>query len=105
MKRDRSLFDRIVHIIVFRGKEIETFFFLAAIICAICFPFVKVNYDLSKYLPQFAQTKQALDVMEDEFGYPGMARIMVEDVSLQEAKKIRQQISDLEGVDLVIGPD
>jgi predicted RND superfamily exporter protein len=105
MKRDRSLFDRIVHFIVFRGKEIEIFFFLTAIICAICFPFVKVNYDLSKYLPQFAQTKQALDVMEDEFGYPGMARIMVEDVSLQEAKRIRQQISDLEGVDLVIGPD
>ncbi|WP_313186503.1 efflux RND transporter permease subunit [Lacrimispora sp.] len=105
MKKDKSLFDRIVHIIVFKGKEIEIFFFLTAIICAICFPFVKVNYDLSKYLPQFAQTKQALDVMEDEFGYPGMARIMVEDVSLPEAQKIRQQISDLEGVDLVIGPD
>ena len=60
---------------------------------------------MSKYLPHFAQTKQALDVMEDEFGYPGMARIMVKDVSLQEAKKIRQQISDLDGVDLVIGPD
>uniref|UniRef100_UPI000AC93CAC hypothetical protein n=1 Tax=Clostridium sp. NkU-1 TaxID=1095009 RepID=UPI000AC93CAC len=87
MKRDRSLFDRIVHFIVFRGKEIEIFFFLTAIICAICFPFVKVNYDLSKYLPQFAQTKQALDVMEDEFGYPGMARIMVEDVSFRKQKE------------------
>ena len=75
MKRDRSLFDRMVHIIVFRGKEIETFFFLAAIICAICFPFVKVNYDLSKYLPQFAQTKQALDVMRmrlDMLEWPGL---------------------------------
>ncbi len=105
MKKDKSLFNKIVHIIVFRGREIEIFFFLTAIICAICFPFVKVNYDLSKYLPQFAQTKQALDVMEDEFGYPGMARIMVKDVSLPEAKRIRQQISDLEGVDLVLGPD
>ncbi len=66
---------------------------------------MKVNYDLSKYLPQFAQTKQALDVMEDEFGYPGMARIMVKNVSLQEAKRIRSKISDLEGVDVVIGPD
>ncbi|WP_077611017.1 efflux RND transporter permease subunit [Clostridium sp. Marseille-P2415] len=105
MKKDRSLFNKIVHFIVFKGKSIETVFFLGTFICAVCFPFVKVNYDLSEYLPQFAQTKQALDVMEDEFGYPGMARIMIRDVSLQEAKKIRGQISDLKGVDLVIGPD
>ncbi len=105
MKKDISLLDKIVHFIVFRGKTIETFFFLGTIICAVCFPFVKVNYDLSEYLPQFAQTKQALDVMEIEFGYPGMARIMVQNVTLQEAKSIREQISDLEGVDLVIGPD
>lgn len=105
MKKDSDLLNKIVHFIVFRGKAIETFFFMGTIICAVCFPFVKVNYDLSKYLPQFARTKQALDVMEDEFGYPGMARIMVKDITLQEAKKIRDQISDLEGVDLVVGPD
>ena len=105
MKNDKSLLDRIVHGIVYRGKMIETVFFLGAVICAICFPFVKVNYDLSKYLPEFAPTKQALDVMEREFGYPGMARVMVKDVTLQEAKSIRDQISGLDGIDLVIGPD
>lgn len=105
MEKDRRFFNKFVHFIVYKGKIIESIFFLGAVICAVCFPFVKVNYDLSKYLPQFAQTKQALDVMEDEFGYPGMARIMVKDVSLQEAKRIREQISNLEGVDVVIGPD
>ncbi|MDW2800537.1 MMPL family transporter [Clostridium boliviensis] len=105
MNKSRSIFDKLVHFIVFKGKIIESIFFAATVICAACFPFVKVNYDLSKYLPQFAQTKQALDVMEDEFGYPGMARIMVQDVSLQEAERIRTQISDLEGVDVVVGPD
>ena len=105
MEKDRRFFDKFVHFIVFKGKIIESIFFTGAVICAICFPFVKVNYDLSKYLPQFAQTKQALDVMEDEFGYPGMARIMVKDISLQEAKRIRERISNLEGVDVVIGPD
>ena len=57
------------------------------------------------YLPDFAPTKQALDVMEAEFGYPGMARIMVKDVSLQEAKRIREEISAVDGVDLVLGSD
>ncbi|WP_349669127.1 MMPL family transporter, partial [Lacrimispora sp.] len=105
MKKNRSFFDKFVHFVVFKGKLIESVFLAGTIICAVCFPFVKVNYDLSKYLPQFAQTKQALDIMEDEFGYPGMARIMVKNVSLQEAKRIRSKISDLEGVDVVIGPD
>lgn len=105
MEKNRSFFDKFVHFVVFKGKLIESVFLTGTIICAVCFPFVKVNYDLSKYLPQFAQTKQALDVMEDEFGYPGMARIMVKNVSLQEAKRIRSKISDLEGVDVVIGPD
>lgn len=99
------MLERLAHFIVKRGKAIERFFIAATIICAVCYPFVGVNYDLSKYLPDFAPTKQALDVMEEEFGYPGMARIMVKDVTLQEARTIRQQISDVEGVSLVVGPD
>lgn len=105
MKSGKSLFQTVVHLIVYKGKLIERLFMIAVIICAVCFPFVKVNYDLSKYLPAFAPTKQALDVMEDEFGYPGTARIMVKDISLQEAKRIRSQIAEVDGVDLIIGAD
>lgn len=103
--KKQSFFDRVVHLIVNKGKHIERIFLTVTVVCAICFPFVGVNYDLSKYLPDFAQTKQALDVMEDEFGYPGTARIMVKDVSLQEAKAIRKRISEVDGVELVVGAD
>lgn len=99
------MLEKLAHFIVIKGKIIEKFFFLATFICAVCYPFVGVNYDLSKYLPDFAPTKQALDVMEEEFGYPGMARIMVKDVTLAEARNIRKKISNVEGVDLIIGPD
>lgn len=105
MKNDNKFFEKIVHFIVYKNRMIEQFFLIATVICAICFPFVKVNYDLSKYLPGFAPTKQALDVMEEEFGYPGMARVMVKGVSLQETKQIRDQIAELDGVNLVLGPD
>lgn len=96
---------KVAHFIVQRGRIIEKFFIAMTILCAVCYPFVGVNYDLSKYLPDFAPTKQALDVMEKEFGYPGMARIMVKDVTLPEARTIRQRISQVDGVDLVVGPD
>ena len=96
---------KMAQFIVQRGRIIEKFFIAMTIFCAVCYPFVGVNYDLSKYLPDFAPTKQALDVMEQEFGYPGMARIMVKDVTLPEARTIRQRISRVDGVDLVVGPD
>ncbi len=96
---------KMAHFIVQRGRIIEKFFIAMTVLCAVCYPFVGVNYDLSKYLPDFAPTKQALDVMEKEFGYPGMARIMVKDVTLPEARTIRQRISRVDGVDLVVGPD
>lgn len=96
---------KMAHFIVQRGRIIEKIFIAMTILCAVCYPFVGVNYDLSKYLPDFAPTKQALDVMEKEFGYPGMARIMVKDVTLPEARTIRQRISRVDGVDLVVGPN
>ena len=55
---------KMAHFIVQRGRIIEKFFIAMTILCAVCYPFVGVNYDLSKYLPDFAPTKQALDVME-----------------------------------------
>jgi len=99
------MLEKMAHFIVHRGRIIEKIFIAATIICAVCYPFVGVNYDLSKYLPDFAPTKQALDVMEEEFGYPGMARIMVKGVTMQEARTIRQRIADVEHVELVVGPD
>lgn len=98
-------FDSIINIIVTKRSKIEKIFLAAVIISAICFPFVGINYDLSTYLPDFAPTKQALNVMEDEFGYPGLARVMLKDVTLQEAKSVREKISKVDGVSLVIGPD
>lgn len=100
-----KVLDRLLTSAVKRRKWIEKIFVFATLICICCYPFVGVNYDLSEYLPDFAPTRQALDVMEREFGYPGMARIMVKDVSLYEAKAIRTKIAKVEGVDMVVGPD
>ena len=96
-------FEKIINFIVEKSHVVELIFAILVFISVICYPFVGVNYDLSKYLPEFAPSKQALEVMEDEFGYPGMARIMVEDVSLYEAGRIKDKIQEVEGVDLVLG--
>ena len=74
--------EKIIHFIVYEGRKIEKAFIAMLLVFAVCFPLVGVNYDLSKYLPQSAPSREALTVMEEEFGYPGMARIMLREVSL-----------------------
>ncbi|MGI6605600.1 MAG: efflux RND transporter permease subunit [Peptococcia bacterium] len=95
----------IVNFIVYRGKLIEKIFAVLFLISAICFPFVQINYDLSKYLPAEMPSKQGIDLMEKEFGYPGTARVMIDDVSLYEAKIYKDRIANIDGVDMVMWAD
>ena len=97
-----QLIHRLADDIVEHGRGIERMFILIFLCCAIMSPFVVVNYDLSEYLPETAQSEQGLRLMEEEFGYPGTARLMIEDVSLYQAKSIKKQIEALSQVDQVL---
>lgn len=94
-----------VDLIIHSRRLIEKVFTVLIIFSLICIPMVGVNYDLTKYLPDSSPSAQALDIMEDEFTYPGMGRVMLEDVTLYEAKNIKDRIADVEGVDMVMWCD
>jgi len=53
---------------------------------------VNVNYDITKYLPDNIETTNALKIMEQEFGELGQAFLMVEDIDIQTALKIKADI-------------
>jgi len=59
---------------------------------------VKINYDGSSYLPSDSNTKQALVVMNDEFGNYGACEIMVDDISQIEALEIYQNLIQTQGI-------
>jgi predicted RND superfamily exporter protein len=75
--------------IVFLGLSIASIFAMLR---------VNINYDLTKYLPDESQTKIALDVMEEEFGLNGVANIIIDDISVEEAMQLRDEFSKIEGV-------
>lgn len=87
--------------IVSGRKFIETVFIIATFLCILQVPFVKVNYDLTEYLPDDAVSRKAINLMEHEFGFPGTARIMINDVSIYEAYVYKQMIEKTDGVDMV----
>lgn len=101
----KSMVDRLISFIVRRRNYIEKFFILMIVLSAVLSLMVRVNYDLTKYLPSWAPTKQGIDVMEAQFGYPGTARVMVKDVSVYEAKLYKEKIAKLDGIDSVSWAD
>ncbi len=87
--------------IVRHREKIMRGFIILAVICAFCIPFIHVNYDLTSYLPDDMESKKAINIMEEEFGYPGTARIMIENVTPYEAQLYQEMMEHVDGVDMV----
>lgn len=67
---------------------------------------VPVNYNMTDYLPASAPSTVAIDVMEQEFGGDvANTRVMLEDVSIQEALKFREDMEEIDGVSEVMWLD
>lgn len=81
--------------------KIEVIFVVFLFLSIVMAPFVNVNYNLANYLPERVQSRAGLDLMEDTFGYPGTARVMVDDVSLYEAKTYKDRLEAVKGVDSI----
>ena len=65
---------------------------------------VKVNSDMTKYLPSTSETRIGMDIMEDEFSDVDDAstlKIMFKGLSKEEKKQIDKELSDIEGVSSV----
>lgn len=60
---------------------------------------VKVNYELTDYLPDEAPSTVGLRLMEQEFeSKPSNLRLLLKDVSIPEALEYKRQIAQVEGV-------
>ncbi len=84
-------------------------FFLLVVICVIFTGFsrnwVEVENDLAFYLPPDSETRQGLDVMEDQFTTFGTARVMVANVTLDKARDLEEQLTKLDGIQSIAFDD
>lgn len=64
-----------------------------------------INYDLSTYLPSDSISKVSIEVIGDEFGLTSAVQVMVEDISIIEARELKAQISEVSEVKSIIWLD
>ena len=63
---------------------------------------VEVENNLQEFLPDDSETRQGLDVMEQQFTTYGTAQVMVANVSLDDARTLYDELRDIEGVQSIV---
>lgn len=84
--------------IVNKRKAIEILFVLAIIYSVLCINKVQVNQDITSYLPADSETRQGLSIMDEQFTTYGSAKVMLTNVTYQEAASLVEDIEQVNGV-------
>ena len=81
-------------------------FFLITIIGLVFSAFstswIEVENTLSEFLPDGTESRQGLDVMSEQFTTYGTAQVMVANVTLDEANKLNETLSNIAGIQSVV---
>ncbi|MGD6776968.1 efflux RND transporter permease subunit [Sutcliffiella horikoshii] len=92
--------------IIKHKKAVLIVFALVTIISTVAQFFVSVNYNMVDYLPDDAQSTKAMEIMEKEFtGSVPDTRVMISDVTIQEAVTYKEKLEAIDGVAEVIWLD
>ena len=93
--------EKLASFIVDKRNLFFLLYIFALIFCAVATSWVKVENDITTYLPDSTETRQGLTVMNDNFITYGSARVMVSNISYDTALDLQEIIEDIDGVDTV----
>ncbi len=94
----RSPMEQISAFIVDKRKAFYLLYIGLAVFCVFASGWVKVNDDLTSYLPAETETRRGLTAMEEEFVTFGTNRILVDNISYARAQELAGRLEALEGV-------
>ena len=97
-KKKENVWISLATFIVDKRKAIEILFIFAIIYSVLSVNKVQVNQDITSYLPAQSETRRGLNVMSEEFLTYGMARVMVSNITYEEADLLVDRIEQVKGV-------
>ena len=65
----------------------------------------KINYDILSYLPNDLETRKAQAILKDDFDCGSLAMLIVEGMDNKDVAKLKEKVSDVDGVSEVIWID
>ncbi|MCM1044841.1 MAG: MMPL family transporter [Candidatus Gastranaerophilales bacterium] len=100
-KKDNSFMMKLSTLIVDKRKGFYLIFIVLIIFSILSMDKVKVNNDLTTYLPDTTETRQGIDLMDEQFITYGTARIVVCNVTFDEAQMLADRLETMEGVNML----
>ena len=94
----KTFMERVASFIVDRRYLFIVLFIAMSIFAIFTANSVHVDEDLTDYLPDEAETRQGLQIMDSEFITYGTARVMVSNVTYEQAEEIADMLRDIDGV-------
>ena len=87
--------------IVERRNLVFLIVILGAIFTLFSRNWVKVETDMTTYLPKTSETRIGLDIMDKEFTTYGSADVMVANIMPEEADALEKELEDIKGVQMI----
>ena len=97
-KPKTSGMEKVAAFIVDKRNLFFLLYILALIFSVVASGWVKVENDITTYLPADTETRQGLTVMNDNFTTFGTARVMVSNVTPDTAAALQEKIEGVDGV-------
>ena len=100
-KKPESFMMKLATFIVNKRKAFIALFALACIYSVISIPKVGVINDLTEYLSENTETRQGLDIMNEEFTTFGTAKVLVSNITYEKALALAGKLEEIPGISAV----
>ena len=101
MDKNKNFMYRLAEFIVDRRKAFMVFFVIAVVYCLFRISDVQVENDVTKYLPESTETRQGVDIMDSEFETHGSAKILLANITYDQALIVAKGLENIDGIDTV----
>ncbi len=100
-EQDSNVMIKISSFIVDKRNLFFLIYMILIIFSAFSRNWVKVENSLAAYLPGTTETRQGMDLMEEQFVTYGTAKFMVSNITYEEAERLAEEIENMDSVGML----
>ena len=78
---------------------------LTTLLFSILIPEVETNYDLTTYLPQDSETREGIEILEDEFGVHSLIEVQINNITVDEVIAVKSFLEEIDHIEQIIWLD
>ena len=78
---------------------------LTTLLFSILIPKVETNYDLTTYLPQDSETREGIEILEDEFGVHSLIEVQINNITVDEVIAVKSFLEEIDHIEQIIWLD